>query len=298
MHVNAPVAQRREQVAQILRRAVDVEGVGRFILGRWWRTASAEQQQEYLQLFEQVLIRNLSARFGEYQGVRFSLGRTQARTEEDVLVSTVVERPGNPAFGLDWRVAEVGGTPKVVDVIAEGTSLRLTDAQRLFQRDHPQQRQRRGAAERDAPADPDAGGARGGIGGASLPHALEQQHPVPLVPELGAFAACRCRSARRGMPRCSPAPRRRCAAGRRDGRSPARRGRLPRIALAAAFGPEREAQRHAAAVRAFHQPADAEELAAWRARRPTRCRSRAPARTRCRPRAPPACARGCGCRAA
>jgi phospholipid transport system substrate-binding protein len=123
---NAPVAQRREQVAQILRRAVDVDGVGRFILGRWWRQASAQQQQEYLQLFEQVLIHNLSARFGEYQGVRFGLGRTQQRTEEDVLVNTVVERPNSSAFGLDWRVAEVGGQPKVVDVIAEGTSLRLT----------------------------------------------------------------------------------------------------------------------------------------------------------------------------
>lgn len=121
-----PVTQRRERVAQILRRAVDVEGVGRFILGRWWRTATPEQQQDYLHLFEQVLIRNLSARFGEFQGVRFSLGRTQARTEEDALVSTIVERPGNPAFGLDWRVAEVSGQPKVVDVIAEGTSLRLT----------------------------------------------------------------------------------------------------------------------------------------------------------------------------
>lgn len=124
--VGSSVAQRRERVAQILRRAVDVEGVGRFILGRWWRTATAEQQQEYMQLFEQVLIHNLSARFGEYQGVRFSLGRTQARTEEDALVSTIIERPGNPSFGLDWRVAEVGGEPKVVDVIAEGTSLRLT----------------------------------------------------------------------------------------------------------------------------------------------------------------------------
>jgi phospholipid transport system substrate-binding protein len=122
----APVAQRREQVAQILRRAVDVEGVGRFILGRWWRQASPAQQQEYLQLFEQVLIRNLSARFGEYQGVRFGLGRTQQRTEDDALVTTVVERPNTPAFALDWRVAEVGGQPKVVDVIAEGTSLRLT----------------------------------------------------------------------------------------------------------------------------------------------------------------------------
>ena len=121
-----PIEQRRERVAQILRTAVDVEGVGRFILGRWWRSATPEQQQEYLRLFEQVLIRNLSSRFGEFQGVRFALGRTQQRTEDDVLVNTVVERPNTPPFALDWRVAEVGGQPRIVDVIAEGTSLRLT----------------------------------------------------------------------------------------------------------------------------------------------------------------------------
>jgi phospholipid transport system substrate-binding protein len=120
------VAQRRERVAQILRRAVDVEGVGRFILGRWWRNATPDQQAEYLRLFEQVLIQNLAARFGEFQGVRFSLGRTQSRTEEDALVNTLVERPNTPAFALDWRVSEIGGQPKIVDVIAEGTSLRLT----------------------------------------------------------------------------------------------------------------------------------------------------------------------------
>ncbi len=120
------VAVRRQRVAAILRRAVDVEGVGRFILGRWWRQASPQEQQEYMKLFEETLIRNLSARFGEYQGVRFALGRTQQRTEDDVLVNTVIERPSTAPFSLDWRVAEIGGQPKVVDVIAEGTSLRLT----------------------------------------------------------------------------------------------------------------------------------------------------------------------------
>jgi phospholipid transport system substrate-binding protein len=119
-------AQRRERVAAVLRRAVDVEGVGRFILGRWWRQATPAEQQEYMRLFEETLIRNLSARFGEYQGVRFSLGRTQQRTEEDVLVNTIIERPNTAPFALDWRVGEVGGQPRVVDVIAEGTSLRLT----------------------------------------------------------------------------------------------------------------------------------------------------------------------------
>jgi phospholipid transport system substrate-binding protein len=118
--------QRRDKVASILRNAIDIEGTGRFILGRYVRQASPAELQDYLKLFDEIIIRNLSARFGEYRGVKFSLGRSQQRTEEDALVSTLVERPNTPAFTLDWRVAEINGQPKVVDVIAEGTSLRLT----------------------------------------------------------------------------------------------------------------------------------------------------------------------------
>jgi phospholipid transport system substrate-binding protein len=119
-------SQRRDKVASILRKAIDIEGTGRFILGRYVRQASPAELQDYLKLFDEIIIRNLSSRFGEYRGVKFSLGRSQQRTEEDALVSTQVERPNTPAFTLDWRVAEINGQPKVVDVIAEGTSLRLT----------------------------------------------------------------------------------------------------------------------------------------------------------------------------
>lgn len=117
---------RRDRVAATLRRTIDVEGTGRFILGRYVRQASPAELAEYNRLFDDIIVRNLSARFGEYRGVKFSLGRSQQRTEEDVLVNTIVERPNTPAFALDWRVSEVGGQPRVVDVIAEGTSLRLT----------------------------------------------------------------------------------------------------------------------------------------------------------------------------
>jgi len=119
-------AQRRDKVASILRNAIDIDGTGRFILGRYVRQASPAELQDYQKLFDEIIIRNLSARFGEYRGVKFSLGRSQQRTEEDALVSTLIERPNNPSFTLDWRVADINGQPKVVDVIAEGTSLRLT----------------------------------------------------------------------------------------------------------------------------------------------------------------------------
>ena len=118
--------QRRDKVGSVLRSAIDIEGTGRFILGRYVRQASPTELQDYHKLFDEIIIRNLSARFGEYRGVKFSLGRSQQRTEEDALVSTLIERPSNPSFTLDWRVADINGQPKVVDVIAEGTSLRLT----------------------------------------------------------------------------------------------------------------------------------------------------------------------------
>lgn len=117
---------RRLRIAAILRRAVDIEGVGRFVLGRFWTVASPAEREEYLRLFDAWLTQNLAARFGEYRGVRIALGRTQSRTADDALVSTAIDRPGNPAFTLDWRVALVDGQPRVIDVIAEGTSLRLT----------------------------------------------------------------------------------------------------------------------------------------------------------------------------
>lgn len=123
---DAPVADKRARVAAILREAVDVRGVGQFVLGRHWRTASEAQRAEFLRLFEETLVRNLSARFGELKGVTFTVGRAQPRGDEGVMVATAVDRPGQPAVALDWLVAEVDGRPRIVDLVAEGTSLRIT----------------------------------------------------------------------------------------------------------------------------------------------------------------------------
>ncbi len=41
-------------------------------------------------------------------------------------MNTTVERPNNPPTQVDWIISEASGNPKIVDVVAEGTSLRLT----------------------------------------------------------------------------------------------------------------------------------------------------------------------------
>ncbi|MEJ0019238.1 MAG: ABC transporter substrate-binding protein [Acetobacteraceae bacterium] len=128
--VNGPEPDRdkRAKLTVIIDGAVDVDGVARFCLGRFWRNASAEQQQRYTELFHKVLVTNITAKLGEYRGVRFTMGRAQQR-EENAVVSTVVERPNNPPTNVDWIISNPAGDPKIIDVVAEGTSLRLTQRQ-------------------------------------------------------------------------------------------------------------------------------------------------------------------------
>ena len=128
--VNGPggLAEKRRALAQILDGAVDVDGVAKFCLGRFWRTASAEQQARYLAAFRDVLTANISSRLGEYKGVRLTVVRGRPQ-EQDALVTTTVERPNSPPTAVDWLIGQPAANPKIIDVVAEGTSLRLTQRQ-------------------------------------------------------------------------------------------------------------------------------------------------------------------------
>jgi phospholipid transport system substrate-binding protein len=128
--VNGPgsSSDKRAKMTQIIDADVDVEGIGRFCLGRYWKQATPEQQKQYLALFHEVLVTNITSKLGEYKGVTFTMGHSKPQDEEAV-VSTTVIRPNNPPTAVDWIIASPSSAPKIVDVVAEGTSLRLTQRQ-------------------------------------------------------------------------------------------------------------------------------------------------------------------------
>jgi len=117
--------QKSAAMAQIIAERVDVDGIAKFCLGRFWRVATAPQQAQYLDLFHRVLVLSIDSKMGEYKGVSFTMGRTVPGQDGQV-VSTVIKRPGQQPANVDWVVKDVNGSPRIIDVIAEGTSLRLT----------------------------------------------------------------------------------------------------------------------------------------------------------------------------
>ncbi|GAB6967559.1 ABC transporter substrate-binding protein [Komagataeibacter kakiaceti JCM 25156] len=120
--------KKKQDILPLLNEYVDVDAIARFCLGRYWRTATPEQQARYLKLFHDVLVNAITDKIGDYRGVTFVVG-TSAPAGDDTAVSTVINRPGQPGADTQWIISTSSGSPKVVDVVGEGASLRLTQRQ-------------------------------------------------------------------------------------------------------------------------------------------------------------------------
>ncbi|HSU04171.1 MAG TPA: ABC transporter substrate-binding protein [Acetobacteraceae bacterium] len=120
-------AARREGVQRFLDRVVDTESVARFCLGRYWRQATADQQRAYLGLFREVLLNIVFNRISEYgqDDVKVVTGRPEQR-DEGIYVPTTVQRAGAEPARVTWVVRSDGQEQRIVDLVVEGASLRLT----------------------------------------------------------------------------------------------------------------------------------------------------------------------------
>ena len=125
--VNGPGSyeEKKQRLAPLIEHDVDIDGIARFCLGRFIRQATPAQQQEYELLFRRVLLDNIFGKLGEFQGVTFRMTNT-LQTGEGAAVGTLIHRPGQKVNTVQWIVSEATGQPKIIDVKAEGTSLRLT----------------------------------------------------------------------------------------------------------------------------------------------------------------------------
>jgi phospholipid transport system substrate-binding protein len=117
--------EKRRRLQSVIDSTVDVDDIARFCLGRFWRIATPDQQKEYMILFHDLLVTEIVAHLGEYRGVRVTMGLARASADTEIVI-TIVERPNNPVTQVDWVVATNTGWPKIIDLLAEGTSMRLT----------------------------------------------------------------------------------------------------------------------------------------------------------------------------
>lgn len=124
-----PVAPQRklDELKLLLDQSTDLELVARLVLGRYWRQATPQQQAEYVQLFKQLVMQTMAERFSWYTGETFEITGAKPVDERDTMVATRILRPvGKAPIQVDWRVRETDGAFLLIDILAEGVSMVVT----------------------------------------------------------------------------------------------------------------------------------------------------------------------------
>ncbi len=122
--------QRSEKFRAMLRDSFDLTTIGRFVIGRSWLAATADQRTEYMRLFEGLVIKTYSDRFAMYTGEGFKVRAVRPEGDRDFVVNSDITHPdGSPATTVDWRLRQKDGKFGIIDVVVEGVSMSITQRQ-------------------------------------------------------------------------------------------------------------------------------------------------------------------------
>jgi phospholipid transport system substrate-binding protein len=123
---NATPAQRVAKFHELFREDFDVPGIARFVLGRYWKTATPEQQEEFVRLFEDYIALVYSNQLAAYSGENLKVTGSRTSAEGAVVASEIIRPSGAPPVKVDWHLTDRNGAYKISDVTVDGISMAVT----------------------------------------------------------------------------------------------------------------------------------------------------------------------------
>jgi phospholipid transport system substrate-binding protein len=123
--------QRQEQFRGFLVTLTDLRRIALYTLGPVRRTATAADQDAFVDAFRNYAFAVYGAEFSKYGGQTLRVTGSIQRAPGDELVRTVLVDPHAPAgqepIEVDFRVYNSGGKYSVVDIVVAGLDLAITE---------------------------------------------------------------------------------------------------------------------------------------------------------------------------
>lgn len=127
--INADVSQaeKDKRFEKLFNEYLDLDFIGKFVLGRYWNTATSQQRKDFIEVYRQMNVKTWSKRFDEFKGKKFIFnGTSPSNSKNQIFVNTAVQMQQGAPAKVIWRVKDTNGQLKVVDIIIENVSLAIT----------------------------------------------------------------------------------------------------------------------------------------------------------------------------
>ncbi len=117
---------RLQEFRRLFNKGFDVDVISRFVLGRYWRVATAEEKKEYRDIFEDYVIATYARRLGGRTGINIAVGRVRALTDRGAIVSSQIIRKKEEPVDVEWRLRRTADSWRIVDIVIIGISMAVT----------------------------------------------------------------------------------------------------------------------------------------------------------------------------
>lgn len=123
---NGSIEQREAIFREMLGSRFSMPFIGRLVLGRYWQSATPDQQEEYLALFSEFVLRNYASMLGGYSGEQFEVLSAIEAGKKDTLITSRISGGGREPIGVDWRLRMIDERPQIIDISVGGVSMSIT----------------------------------------------------------------------------------------------------------------------------------------------------------------------------
>jgi len=104
--------------------AVDLKGVGQFVLGTAWKKTSEEERAAFLDAFTDLTVKTWADRFDLYTGQQIVFQGTRNAERGQIYVDSVIQ--DKQPVEVIWRLRPSKDSYKIVDIVVEGVSMAST----------------------------------------------------------------------------------------------------------------------------------------------------------------------------
>jgi phospholipid transport system substrate-binding protein len=118
--------QFKQRLHAIADQDFDAPRIAQWVLGRYWRSASPTERQQFVQAFEDYMVQVYATRFRQYSGANFKVVGQRQQGDTSLVTTEIAQPNGQPPAKVIWQVAKTSNGYKITDVNIEGVSQALT----------------------------------------------------------------------------------------------------------------------------------------------------------------------------
>ncbi len=116
-------AARRAKIVKVIDDVIDAEWIGRFVLGKNYKSSTEVQRQRFTNLYRDFMINTYGPKFKDYNGRKFTVNEVIEQGGFYIAKAEFLPHDSNTPISVDFRVKERNGKLVILDFIAEGISL-------------------------------------------------------------------------------------------------------------------------------------------------------------------------------